>query len=59
MQQPLALLTKNTTIFWEHKVFVDCCHSNTEIYIFSVFFSKKAQKCENNAKKYQFKSWFY
>ena len=34
MQQPLALLTKNATIFWEHEVFVDCCHSNTAIYIF-------------------------
>ena len=33
MQQPLALLTKNTTIFSEHEVFVDCCHSNTAIYI--------------------------
>ncbi len=26
-------LTKNATIFWEHKVFVDCCHSNT-VYFF-------------------------
>ena len=34
MQQPLALLTKNATIFWEHEVFVDCCHSNMAIYIF-------------------------
>ncbi len=43
MQQPLALLTKKATIFWEHEVFVDCCHSNTGIYIFSVdiyFFEK-------------------
>ncbi len=40
MQQPLALLIKNATIFWEHEVFVDCCHSNTAIYIFSVFFFK-------------------
>ncbi len=31
----LALLTKNATIFWEHEVFVDCCHSNMAIYIFS------------------------
>ena len=44
MQQPLELPTKNATIFWEHEVFVDCFHSNTAIYIFSVFFSKKAQK---------------
>ncbi len=43
MQQPLALLTRNATIFWEHEVFVDCCHSNTAIYIFSVIFSKKVQ----------------
>ena len=46
MQQPLALLKKNATIFWEHEVLVDCCHSNTAIYIFSVFFFQK--KCENN-----------
>ncbi len=32
MQQPLALLTKNTPIFWEHEVFLGCCHSNTAIY---------------------------
>ena len=44
MQQPLVLLTKNATIFWEHEVFVDCCHSNTAIYIFSVFFFKKTVK---------------
>ncbi len=37
MQQPLDLLTKNATIFWEHEVFVDCCHSNLAIYIFFVF----------------------
>ena len=43
MQQPLALLTRNATIFWEHEVFVDRCHSNTAIYIFSVIFSKKVQ----------------
>ncbi len=24
MQQPLALLTKNATIFSEHEVFIDC-----------------------------------
>ncbi len=47
MPQPLALLTKNATIFWEHEVFVNRCHSNTAIYIFSVVFSKK---CENNGK---------
>ncbi len=40
----LALLTKNATIFWEHEVFVDCCHSNTKIYIFSIFFFKKTVK---------------
>ena len=51
MQQPLALLTKNATIFWKHEVFIDCYHSNTAIYIFSVFFFKKSsKKCENNAK---------
>ena len=44
MQQPLALLAKKAIIFWEHEVFVDCCHSNTAIYIFFVFFSTKAQK---------------
>ncbi len=52
----LALLTKNATIYWEHEVFVDCCHSNTAIYIFSVFFFKNY---ENIGKKYQFYSWFY
>ncbi len=40
----LALLTKNATIFWEHEVFVYCCHSNTAIYIFSVFFFQKTVK---------------
>ncbi len=25
--------TKNATIFWEHEVFVDCCHSNTTEYL--------------------------
>ena len=44
MQQPLALLTKNATIFSEHEVFVDCCHSNTVIYIFSIFFFQKSMK---------------
>ncbi len=47
--------TKNATIFWEHEVFVDCCHSNTAIYIFSVFFPKKSsKKCENNGKNISF-----
>ncbi len=55
MQQPLALLIKSATIFWEHEVFVDCCHSNTAIYIFSVFFSKQ---CENNGKNYSFNLGF-
>ncbi len=41
MHQPLPLLTKNETIFWEHKIFVNCCHSNTAIYIFCVFFFLK------------------
>ena len=36
----LALLTKNATIFWEHEVFLECCHSNTTIYIFLYFFQK-------------------
>ena len=58
MQQPLALLTKNTTIFWEHEVFVDCCHSNTAIYIFSLFFQKKIKKCDNNAKNIGFNPGF-
>ncbi len=26
--------------FGKHEVFVDCCHSNTAIYNFSVFFFK-------------------
>ena len=44
----LAQLTKNAIIFWEHEVFVHCCHSNTAIYIFfCIFFSKN---CENNGK---------
>ena len=46
MQQPLPLLTKNATIFWEHEVFIDSCqqeqHGN--LYFFCIFFSKKAQK---------------
>ncbi len=57
MQHPLALLTKNATIFWEHEVFVDCCHSDTAIYIFSIFFSKKY---ENNGKLLVLIfSWFF
>ncbi len=44
----LALLTKNATIFWEHEVFVDCCHSNMAIYIFSIFFLKKLKIMEKN-----------
>ncbi len=44
MQRPLALLIKNSTIFWEHEVFVDCCHSNTGIYIFSVVFFQNSVK---------------
>ena len=40
----LALLTKNATIFWEHEVFVHCCHSNSAIYIFSAFFFQKTGK---------------
>ncbi len=51
MQQPLALPIRNVTIFWEHEVFIDCCHSNTATYIFSVFSSKQ---CENNGKNYSF-----
>ena len=47
----LALLTKNATIFWEHEVFVDCYHSNTAIYFFSVFFFQKTMKI---MEKYQF-----
>ncbi len=42
----LALLTKNAIIFWEHEVFVDCCHSNTAIYNFSVFFFKTVKIME-------------
>ncbi len=29
--ETLTLLTNNATIFLEHEVFVDCCHSNMEI----------------------------
>ncbi len=47
----LALLTKNATIFWEHEVFLDCCHSNTAIYIFF-------KKCENNGKNISFNLGF-
>ena len=40
------------TIFSEHEVFVDCCHSNKTIYIFCVLFSKtEFKKCENNGKR--------
>ena len=48
-------LTKNATIFWEHEAFVDCCNSNTVIYIFSVFFFKN---CENNGKNLSFNIGF-
>jgi hypothetical protein len=54
MQQPLALLPKNATIFLEHEVFKaawGCCHGNTiGIHIF-VFFLIKS--------KYQLLSLFY
>ena len=50
MQQPLALLTKNATIFWEHEVFIDCCHQHGNLYFFCIFFKKSSKKCENNAK---------
>ncbi len=43
----LDLPTNNATIFSEHEVFVDCCHSNTAIYIHSIHFFKKR---ENNKK---------
>ena len=33
---PCLTTTSNATIFSEHEVFVDCCHSNTAIYIFSL-----------------------
>ena len=36
--QTLALLTNNATISSVHEVFVDCCHSNTAIYILSAYF---------------------
>ena len=52
----LAYLTKNATIFWEHEVFAHCCHSNTAIYIFSVFFFSK--NCENNEKNISFNLGF-
>ena len=52
MQQPLPLLIKNATIFWEHEVCIDCCHCNTATYIFFLgFFSKQ---CENNGKNYSY-----
>ena len=54
MKQPLALLTENATIFWEHEAFADYCHSNMAIYIFSVFFSKKVQNSVKIIEKYQF-----
>ena len=51
MQQPLALPTKNATIFWEPEVLLDYCHSNMAIYIFAVFFfQKSSKKCENIGK---------
>ncbi len=46
MQQPIALLIKNATIFWEHEVFVDCCHSNTAIYIFLYLFENSVKIME-------------
>ncbi len=42
----LAYLTKNATILWEHEVFVHCCHSNTALCIFSVFFFKTVEIME-------------
>ncbi len=51
----LALLTKNATIFWGHEVFVYCCHTNTAIHIFSVFFF---QNCENIGKNISFNLGF-
>ena len=43
----LTQLTKNAIIFWEHEVFVHCCHSNTAIYIFfCIFFQKTAKIME-------------
>ena len=39
MQQPLALIGIQGTIFSEHEVFRDCFH-----FILSIFF----KKCENN-----------
>ena len=60
MQQPLALLTKNATIFWEHEVFIDSCqqqqHGN--LYFFCIFFKKSSKKCENNAKNISFNLGF-
>ncbi len=47
MQQPLALLTKNATIFWEHEVFVIVVIAIWQFIFFLYFFSKK---CENNGK---------
>ncbi len=40
----LAQLTKNAIIFWEHEVFVCCCHSNTAIYIFFCIFFQETVK---------------
>ncbi len=40
----LAQLTKNAIIFWEHEVFVHCCHSN--IYFFLYFFHKTVKIME-------------
>ncbi len=38
------LTNQNATICWEHEVLVHGCHSNTAIYIFSVFFFQKTVK---------------
>ncbi len=54
----LALLTKNATIFWEHEVFVDCCHSNTAIYNRVFFLYIFSKNYENNGKNISFNLGF-
>ncbi len=44
MQQLLALLTKNATIFWENEVFVVLSQQHGNLIYFSAFFSRKVKK---------------
>ncbi len=42
------LTNQECNYIWEHEVFADCCHSNTAIYIFSIYFFQKSEKNGKN-----------